>query len=1531
VNKKVFSLLLSVVLFLLDINIVTASNPLSVSQQDNFKVVLINNFRVYKIDLDNSYQGEFGAYYNHNILLRYMKSYLYASLLDIGFTDYEQLQIFNDLVNYVSLFNTRFATIDNKPTMPNISLDNPQPTVIKTYLGVDAWLGIEEMFNSIIDSPEQFDNNLAAHRDTIRMMYRSLTDIVDYKRDFSEINWDSSSSDLYDFVTNFLYTDIPNGILNNPDYKKLLERARTLDQYSADFQSSIDVIDNVDTFLEKLAFVRRKSVESGEISSDDFSVEAFEIFEENKNTVLRNNYIAMIACSSVYVPFKSYVGDEEFLAALRYLANSTADSQGSENTLGDTLVELYTSIKDFRKPLYVIKKSDEWFTKTGANNTTKGSTFEAYSGAATRLTMEMLLGYMETENPVAFLTVTGNFRKASTDDNSWEFFQPKKIDEITGITAESSDDNGTSIPATAEISTDRYTKVVFEMGVFPGPPNVSKMLMTNIYKSMKNTKQLETIKNSFLYINCVGDIIDSDGLVIVPAAANPVYYNQSSDGEGYNMYTAAMMNSFPRVVTDANQVQVASELDFGKYLMMIDTADVEYVFDGLDSATSSIKNILTEYDEPLEVAEILKKYSWSGKSLYAVKIQSEKDLEIGFGTNRALMKMNTNFMDYGAGIKSYFTASAITQGFIDSMVSAVSFMNLNSTAALTLFKYHEFIVDDLSNNSPRVTSVLPYNSDDDMDYTNAKLLARNMYWYYMKGSDQIIGASSNNNLRINYIYEEVLVENLMGSKFIVVYEKNADLVDKLYEDTNWFLSICADISGSCTEFARNFSGVLGLASSGSDPVWGTIVYYVSNYFWYVMVVLGLIFLIRFANSGSFSYMVVMLCISFGCLYAYAKVIPSYIPIIYNSITSMLSEGLVYDTLLYKAEDYSTTYGKSGSLQFDGGYDMQTASITLYRFEDNQIDDLCTMQSIRREDFLYGKKLILDSVIGLYLEGNELRMNTDLLLYNNPIYGNYYLMDNGARYEITMDKMVSSNIEYFTPYYQIQEGFIQTLNDLLKVYSIPRVTANYLGGLSKDTFLVYSYANSVPFLYPQDFNKNYLDQNEYDKLVNVFTDPYDFLHLTELLEETPREYVTTLWYYTMMDNEFYDGTAMAPVRRQRLVSYVNYQTRKFINDLKPMIGLISDENLIKMISLQAAIMFNSYVSDWGHWLYPVEFNVSEMNMGDVFLTALTTDRARFIKHEYDIVTYVQQEHGVIGLFLLTLLLLSGLVLCIVLKFSVPLLYVIFGVMVIIRFIVNKPMISLFGGYFKSNLVLFIVHTLYVAAVSYLPILMSNSAWGLFFMLVVNFALLFSLVQLVKSLSSNILELGNGHYSEKFSWVPGIPQLSDLSNMIRSNVGMVLVNSPITPPNFTLNPVLNGVNNFRDTSNATNNTLGLSDFYNRSMSEYEDSYRPVSNGEVSEFSVESRKGSPSSSVTINDSHVDSPLYFDNRKLDMNVSPESNSESKLSGSNRRTRSDNLVNPKSPAYQHDNPYISSKQENDDNTFFEVTQRMDYLKDDER
>ena len=1149
------------------------------------------------------------------------------------------------------------------------------------------------------------------HQETLYWSNEILDSIISYQDDLAILK--QNDSYMAQFISNLLSTFRAKQILENKEIEKLLQAAKDFQPSIKRESGSISVKQDIEYQLEALASVKRKE----NWNELDFSLNAWE-FEFSKPQ-LELPYIAMLASTSVYTPFRSHVGDEDYIEALKSLA-----AKGEQ----DKLVALFNMIKDKRKPLY-------YFPSLSLRDVDKniwGSSYSNYTGVSYRATLGDLIRFAEDEIDTMFFTVRGSFQ-AETDMNSWGFYQAPQTTQ-SGKTIKSSvtSQNGISLSADKSISTENYTKTLFEIGSSPGTYSLGLMLFQNAYHDLRNTAFLEEKKTSLLYINVFGDIVLSDNTVIIPGASNPLIYSPES---AYNPYTVAFMNSYPKVAQDADSIRIQSKNDFNKYMLFVSNdlfsklrSIFSYSFNGNNNIIFTKKQV-----------QSIDKFDY--KNLEIRKIRSNDDFLPGISKRSISIYPffyggDENFFSFARF--SYtddvqgFNLYGITQRFLDDSV-ALTFEQVLTNDKVTLFPYHR---DE-------------NNRDSEEAFKVPKYIAQNMYWYYVHDtSTSKLGTAStaNRNLRSDYIYENLLVEMLQGSEYVTSFEKNINIDEVILgEGENQQLSGAKNIANSILSNISEIDGVLGIVPADSNPVFGKLLQYFREYSIYIFCFFIVIFIFRYMRRGDFLYIIVMSTLSGVFLYLFIFIVPTYLPFCYNSVGSMFTEGIVSDTLLYKAESYSTTYAKSSNTIEQDNYDIQTVSMTLYRLNEKQLREFSEKYNIDYDSFRYGDRIIIDPNIGLFLQGNLLKINVDILLYNNPITGSYIGDDTRNYYHLTSEKKTSSVMDFYCPFYQIEDGFVDTLNSFLRTYNVPRTTIDYIDGLIKDSYIVFNYTNSIPFLYHNKMLESVdLTPIEYMKLEEAFPNPTDFLNLSEWVNNPTEEMKNSLWFRTMVENGYYDPT-FGEERRQDLITYVNYQTRRYLIENQPLIGLVSDENLIKIISLEATFFFNSRISDTGNWVYPVGFNQEELKLNDVFLTALTTDNDRFIKHNFDIVDYIGNSYSVLGVVLLIVILFASLILVTIIKFSFPFFYILLALLIIYRFLFDRPIGDLIKGYLKITLTIISIYTFFIIILSCIPSIVSGMT--MLIVLALSCLLLcFCLIIVFIGVFKDIMNMGNKGISE-----------------------------------------------------------------------------------------------------------------------------------------------------------------------------------------
>jgi hypothetical protein len=286
---------------------------------------------------------------------------------------------------------------------------------------------------------------------------------------------------------------------------------------------------------------------------------------------------------------------------------------------------------------------------------------------------------------------------------------------------------------------------------------------------------------------------------------------------------------------------------------------------------------------------------------------------------------------------------------------------------------------------------------------------------------------------------------------------------------------------------------------------------------------------------------------------------------------------------------------------------------------------------------------------------------------------------------------------------IQDVFLTTLNDLLKVYVIPKYSATYPGGVTKDAFLVQNYIKSMPFLMPGSYKQENgkITTDEVARLSTIFDskeenkDSHDFLNLTNMILKADSTTKDSLWYRTMMKNGYVprDDTDEEAIKKlNALINSVNILTRDFILTISDKIGYVSDENIIKVISLYATGIFNSKISDLGEQVYPKTINYSELKLEDILLATLTSDTETYKASEGDLSFYVVNKTDffsalIFGLAVIFLSLQSSLS-----NILFPSLLLLLGIIGTLRVLMGRKFSDPFKGFLKMSGLLFVAITL-----------------------------------------------------------------------------------------------------------------------------------------------------------------------------------------------------------------------------------------------
>ena len=216
----------------------------------------------------------------------------------------------------------------------------------------------------------------------------------------------------------------------------------------------------------------------------------------------------------------------------------------------------------------------------------------------------------------------------------------------------------------------------------------------------------------------------------------------------------------------------------------------------------------------------------------------------------------------------------------------------------------------------------------------------------------------------------------------------------------------------------------------------------------------------------------------------------------------------------------------------------------------------------------------------------------------------------------------------------------------------------------------------------------------------------------------------------------------------LVVYVNYQTKKFIYDMSDEVGSMSDDTMIKLISLRALVAFTQQASEYGDWLYPYCINYDEYNLGDIVKCIYTSDYNKYVNLDMDIVNYVGNDLGWFFLILFDASVILLYLIVFILKLLVSVLYVSLAILIIVKLFTQNDLKAPITGYFKCNVIVFALFTalsLCLVGVSKLD----GSPIALFLTLLVLCLVAYVLATLLSSLIRGFATLGNETINAKIT--------------------------------------------------------------------------------------------------------------------------------------------------------------------------------------
>lgn len=1048
-------------------------------------------------------------------------------------------------------------------------------------------------------------------------------------------------------------------------------------------------------------------IESAEVASEFEGDDPRDIYldEMDGEDLVNEHWLKAFACSSIYRPFESIVGEEAFTKALTTLDKA------------EGALEYYTACANNRKPLYKalynsegkvtkavrvtvkevfddIKNDDDpqgaLVTITGKfNRTEDGDSFAYYSGTGTQI-----INGVESENSgePEFEEITSEEYEKLTDEEKTEYDKKKQEYEDYKASQEETftsptfvDELGNEFEAGTTITdTSKLSDVIFEYTESTPNGFMNVLLLNNILRSDTSADSITNAGKRFLYVNTFGDIVLDDNTVVVPAAANATYYGKEGT-EIYNPNTAAFMNHYPSISLTNTEFEAFKGSEDKMIVLMTFTTDAKNEQDGSeDRVEDSIEYSPSLFQQDSvgpechnEISKASAYYIASNREGYST-FQWANDLmpiEINMYNDGSDKIPTMRVMDYSYdfGLSS-FGSSVKTAGYQMPIVKG------------------QVITDEFGGSR----EMFPLTGDStDTEFMDLCVYVAQKFYSSISHDDtgEFVGLSSRFDRKT---MSSACKEAINGLSNISLFVKNSiEEYDSL--DDTFFIT--KELSGVVRHLLNSLggkSGVIGVENSYQNVVFGNLLFYSNKFLPVIVILIVLYFIIRFARAHTN-----ILYASFGTIagvavvYLFLQIIPMYLPIVVNGVVNNVSDTLGYNALYMRLEKYQNTFSSEATLTSeDEDKNLDSASLNLYRLYPSDLDLFCKSLGLTKDELLGSDGCVIDADAGLFVQGDMLKINIDRLMSSLSIKGEYSSSEVLNSYTLTSKKYINNPMDYYCPYYQIVDSFIEQLNNFSKLYSIPSNQLYYPSGkFYKDSFIMDSYVSSDLFLNGDDLTV--LKDNFSETLYAKATSPemfgknnLDFLGLNKVLVDfIPKKFDVvkdTLWFQTMVRQGFYDkdGGIIDSDKLAELIEQVNSATKQFLIDYYGQIDYISDENMIKITCLYALTEFNREIGNLDDTVYPQALNFEEFSLEDVLLPVITTDYARFIAYEQDIVKYVQSEFGLPGLLLFIIVLLECWVIVNVVTYSLPVLYLVLLVCIVVRFCIKKDSVrSVITGYIK----------------------------------------------------------------------------------------------------------------------------------------------------------------------------------------------------------------------------------------------------------
>ena len=608
--------------------------------------------------------------------------------------------------------------------------------------------------------------------------------------------------------------------------------------------------------------------------------------------------------------------------------------------------------------------------------------------------------------------------------------------------------------------------------------------------------------------------------------------------------------------------------------------------------------------------------------------------------------------------------------------------------------------------------VFPYSADNDnSEYMVASLIQESLF-------DYIYSEIKESPLCCNYMVMNLIYFGLGGTKNPAGFTYNGLLEYQNFKrDTNnRIYHVVKEGVEKVTKFTQEKTSLIGLRDPYTYKGLG-VVFNLLRDNWTQLLIVGLavlFFIFAIKRSGIFGAVVKTLVLTVFS-YVYLVIVPLYFPTVYNFFINMMMENLAYEALAVSTEQHAIQNDVTTRLSTTGDFSRMENSITLYREQSKELEKFYESIGVTTKDVTGGNAVVLNQSAGIYVEGDSIKVNLDVLFDTLKIQGSYTDVDVPV-YQFELVKTTNSNIDYFTPYHLMADCLIEQLNKFARVHTLQRKVTTYALGVERDNYLVYSYTHSSEFLSPNEqetqvLREYYDDDASFEKdsaaeealkkrVKDAFHSTSDFLgiqsifvNLADVGNATYDDWRTSLWGRTLQRRGYFSKEwEVDEEMATALIQKVNVQVKDFIFKQDHLIGTVSDDTLIKVITLRTVIAFSQAVSGYGNWIYPFNLNFEDITVGNLMSVLFASDYNRLTSVGLNAVSYIGGKYHVFGLV--------GYGLCSILFYgiswlvsvSVMLLYFSFLVVIPFKLATGTNVLGIVYGLRRCVITLFVISNL-----------------------------------------------------------------------------------------------------------------------------------------------------------------------------------------------------------------------------------------------